>query len=766
MAITGASGGSGKKISTAWVDIKPSMRNFYRDLGRQINGQMRQTSNQINKSMTNMGRTSGKNFGRAFSLTRGSMFSGIAGAAATAGRLAGKTFSVAANAAVKVADIGKKALTVAAGAATLGGGVVAAKGVNRALNIEDARAKLGALKFNAEQIALITQNAMNSVVGTQYSFDAAMGASTQALASGIKEGPELEKYLKLITDVSVVSGADMNDIGYIFNKIQANTRAYAQELNMLADRSIPIYQYLSKEMNMSMLDLRKAMKKGEVSSADFLNAIQKNLGGAAHTAANTTRGWTANFFNSLGRLGAAATEGALPIFMQLMMDLIPVVDAFTKAIKGSASEFWSGFGKKATPLIQNWTKSIIANVEAGKNMFPWMDRIEEFAGKVKTIVTYFKDMKKAIMDSPFGDFIRTNIREVGKFLSHLKPIGTIWTDTILPAIQPFIDIIKQIAPIMANTYATIFTMLQPLLDMFLVMGGRIQYMFSSTDGFMNTWSTLITSITEGIIGFITNVGPSLFSSIKNLISGIGSILVSLMPVIVQIVGKIGEVLKNSGPAIAKLIEDMAPMVAGLATVLGRVLLILLEIVNQVLPYLVSAIGPLLANIVNAVIGVIKNLVYGVGTLFNIVQIVFASIDAIITAIANGLIHTWNALQKVLGKEGNVPLAETSIKFSDVSWDFMTMFDDIPKFARGGTILPTQGGTLGILAEAGRAESVVDTGEMNEQIKATKNLVNGVKSESTIHQKFGDFIVHNAEGMDEAKLRREWEKYIRRAGRTD
>src|SRR5690606_26453748 len=37
---------------------------------------------------------------------------------------------------------------------------------------------------------------------------------------------------------------------------------------------------------------------------------------------------------------------------------------------------------------------------------------------------------------------------------------------------------------------------------------------------------------------------------------------------------------------------------------------------------------------------------------------------------------------------------------------------IPKLAKSGTILPRPGGTLILAAEAGRAESVVDTGKLN------------------------------------------------------
>lgn len=45
---------------------------------------------------------------------------------------------------------------------------------------------------------------------------------------------------------------------------------------------------------------------------------------------------------------------------------------------------------------------------------------------------------------------------------------------------------------------------------------------------------------------------------------------------------------------------------------------------------------------------------------------------------------------------------------------------IPQMADGGTVLPTSGGTLAVLAEAGKPETVVDTGNMNQLIEGVLN----------------------------------------------
>lgn len=67
--------------------------------------------------------------------------------------------------------------------------------------------------------------------------------------------------------------------------------------------------------------------------------------------------------------------------------------------------------------------------------------------------------------------------------------------------------------------------------------------------------------------------------------------------------------------------------------------------------------------------------------------------------------------------------------------------ELPRLADGATVLPRRGGTAAILAEAGRAESVVDTGLLN---RALENGVAGTNAART-----GPLVVVNpAAGMDE------------------
>src|SRR5690606_36670163 len=129
----------------------------------------------------------------------------------------------------------------------------------------------------------IMNNALDAVKGTAYGLNEAATAAASAVAAGIKPGKELYKYLTLVGDAAAIANTDFNEMASIFNKVQTAGRAYTGELNQLADRGIPIFQWLAKEAGKSAEQVREMASKGQISAEMFRKAIDKNIGGAAKT---------------------------------------------------------------------------------------------------------------------------------------------------------------------------------------------------------------------------------------------------------------------------------------------------------------------------------------------------------------------------------------------------------------------------------------------------------------------------------------------------
>lgn len=89
--------------------------------------------------------------------------------------------------------IGKVGVGTIAGIASGIAGLTAKGGFDRALNIERAQTKLKALKYDTASVDKIMGNALASVKGTAFGLGDAASVAATLVASGIKQGGDLEE---------------------------------------------------------------------------------------------------------------------------------------------------------------------------------------------------------------------------------------------------------------------------------------------------------------------------------------------------------------------------------------------------------------------------------------------------------------------------------------------------------------------------------------------------------------------------------------------
>lgn len=184
-------------------------------------------------------------------------------------------------------------------------GITMVKGFNRLTGIDDARAKLKALRFDAAEVEDIMNSALESVKGTSYGLDEAATTAANAVAAGIKPGKDLTKYLTMTSDAAAIAGMSMSEMGSIINKVQTGQTAYTEDLEQLADRGLPIYQWLGEEAGVAAGEVKKLASDGQISSEMLFNAIEKNVGGAAKIIGeNSFTAALANIGASISRIGA------------------------------------------------------------------------------------------------------------------------------------------------------------------------------------------------------------------------------------------------------------------------------------------------------------------------------------------------------------------------------------------------------------------------------------------------------------------------------
>lgn len=214
-------------------------------------------------------------------------------------------------------------------------GTAFAKGFNRLKAIDVAQAKLRGLGNDADAVSVIMQNASASVKGTAFGLDAAATAAAGAVAAGIQPGEQLEAVLKSVSNSAAASGSSMEEMGGIYAKVASVGKAQNDVLAQVADRGIPIYQALGKQLGVTAEEVFKMASDGKINFEQFEKAMTAAAGNVAFEMGNTLPGAFANAQAALGRFGANILTGIYPaltkFFLAFQVWMKPV-EAFGKVI--------------------------------------------------------------------------------------------------------------------------------------------------------------------------------------------------------------------------------------------------------------------------------------------------------------------------------------------------------------------------------------------------------------------------------------------------
>jgi tape measure domain-containing protein len=328
---------------------------------------------------------------------------------------------------------GFKSVIKGLGIATLIGGSIAAglganviqKGLSRALNIQDAKASLKGLGYEVAAIEGINNDVLGAVRGTAYALDDAMKIAGSALAAGVPQGGGLTDYLKLIADTATITKSPLNEIGSIFNKVQAKGKAYTEELNQLVDRGLPVFTWLQEEYGVSAEAFSDMVSDGEVDAETFRRVITEKIGGAALASGETATGSWANMQAALGRLGAMFVSSAVANAPMLFTSITNAIDRFGESVKPFAESFGIKVGEWFTSLSK-WiddidTDQLVQNIE--KAVAVTQELIKNVAdGNWEAIGANFNDFIKELSGGKDLGELGTAFTELGGKLQNLGPL--------------------------------------------------------------------------------------------------------------------------------------------------------------------------------------------------------------------------------------------------------------------------------------------------------------------------------------------------------
>ena len=455
------------EIATAWVTLAVSADRMQRDINRAFKS----------VDADGAGRTAGRRFSDA------------AGSATNLSALERKLGEAGARGAGLLGKALKAGAAGAAGAAAGLIGTALVSGFSRLTAIDDAKGKLAGLGNSAEATAKIMDSALASVKGTAYGLGDAATIAASAVAAGVKPGQQLTDYLKMTADAASIAGTSLSDMGAIINQVRTGQTAYTDDLNQLAGRGLPIYQWVASEMGVAADAVKKLASDGKISSEIFEMAIRNNIGGAALKSGQTVRGAFENLKAALGRAGATALEGGFAKLPALFASATAAIDNATPKITELVKAFES-------TVFDEW-------IPKAKAVF---DQLKG-SGDVDRVAGVFRSLSGTVKDA------LPSILKIGESLGKASAaVGVSTWKLFLAALETAAGVLKTVAPLL-ETVANLMSRNQGLVT--ALVAGWVG--FRTVPGILSRVSSAFMPVSSALAG----IGPKL-AAMRSGVAGAAS----------------------------------------------------------------------------------------------------------------------------------------------------------------------------------------------------------------------------------------------------
>src|SRR5690606_19546730 len=148
-------------------------------------------------------------------------------------------------------------------------GTAISKGFGRLRAMEDATTKIEGLGYAAAEVEQIMTDVQGALDGTMFLYSEGANVAAGALAAGVKQGEELESYLRLTADAATQAGIDFDTMGQMMNKVEGDGRLMGDTIQQLTENGIYVLPALAEEFGVTGEEMRKMVSAGEVDTETF-----------------------------------------------------------------------------------------------------------------------------------------------------------------------------------------------------------------------------------------------------------------------------------------------------------------------------------------------------------------------------------------------------------------------------------------------------------------------------------------------------------------
>jgi hypothetical protein len=635
-------------------------------------------------------------------------------------------------------------------------------------------------KEEAKNVELSKKGTDAVVLGQENVIDALRDIKKAEEAVNLaKQGSGADAYADALSGLSEEAQSFVKYLVSIQSEFKKLSAAAGQKL----------FPQLETAIRILVKDLFPALIPLLTSTGDVLGKVAIRISEVITSSENIRRLesiWKTNndFINNLGTAIGNLYEG----FLILLTAAKPLVDAFGEFLKNTTGSWketlkldeTTGKLTERFKIAQGILKdlgTIFSNVFGGFKNLVQANVGPGSAGEI--FLEYFKDISLAFKNletidgKPLREFFADAAENGTKLLSLLgNIIGGFITLADNPELGVFLDQLSEVT------------------DIFQLIGEDISAALPSFGEFLIEFSNFVKLVTDsGSIKIFFNVLSGALKTLNTILeSPVGQFFLTLAASILPFtfaLGRIGKVAQFAFRVLVGSILSAGRVLAGLSTlftIIGNVIvtafragvvafnILKVALATNPLGALLLVIGLLVTgftllysksetfrNLISGIGTAIKN---GFGAAVDFVSTKFTSLISFITTlpsrIASAARGMWDgiknafksALNWIIAGWNKLQFKIPGFKLGPIKFDGFTLgLPPITPLARGGTVMPSAGGTLAQIGEAGRAERVepLDPDGLSNRDKAMIQMLSGGKGSGI------NITINPSAGMDEREL---------------
>lgn len=473
-------------------------------------------------------------------------------------------------------------------AGVLGGltlGVAAQGGISRAINIEEAEARLRGLDFSQADISGIMDDSSRALQGTSFGLDEAAGAAATFANAGIEAGEDMENVLSTVGDAAFLGQTSFEDMGNIFGRVAAYGKMDGMTLNQVLDRNITSIDKMADHFGVTGDELRKMVSDGKISFEDFAGFMEESIGGAAAQMSTTTMGAIRDIRFGLAIVGA---DVAGP-FMQILRGVGNAIAQPLYAVAPLLSPIFAVLTEQATAWADSAAEAGTRAAERLTAMAEPMEKVADLMRDGMPLFEAFQEVFDFDTSSGLGGFVSDLIPLVSDLAPLLGAAGggllalATGVGRAIPLIGRFIPVLNPLLGIIIGLVAASPELRSALMDALTSIGGVLAEVaplfgdaFSGVAGMLGPLiAEIVTVIAEGIVMFGPFLGDLIMLGAE-LITGLLPALVSLVPVAVEFIG-----------ALAGIAAMVAGGIISVLPFFADILVTIVEAVSSAVSWLLS-----------------------------------------------------------------------------------------------------------------------------------------------------------------------------------